>query len=213
MESNKIICCARMAKLAELNNKKLVKHHSLNNLNMEAKFRRDLLLFKTVLKDQLIGYCDAPGHLAFISHFHQKHHYHPPESVRDRLRLCSSYAELLVDLHDHGIELNFGDFEDFLETVIVTPDPYWRLILDDVQLMDAGPSRTNSSSDIWMAPEVCNSFLLSNKADDKQAKIYLTDIHKQCRQKEPEKRPSAHQLAKAYREVIHKYEKLQLFNK
>ena len=46
---------ARMIKLAEWKHKKLVKHHSLNNLNMESDFREHLSLFKEVLHDQLIG--------------------------------------------------------------------------------------------------------------------------------------------------------------
>ena len=61
---------ARMIKLAEWKHKKLVKHHSLNNLNMESDFRDHLSLFKEVLHDQLIGYCDAPGHFVFITEYH-----------------------------------------------------------------------------------------------------------------------------------------------
>ena len=61
----------RVIKLAKWNHKKLVKHHSLNNWNMETLFKQHLSLYKTVLTDQLIGYCDAPGHLAFITEFHK----------------------------------------------------------------------------------------------------------------------------------------------
>ena len=51
---------ARMIKLAEWKHKKLVKHHSLNNLNMESDFREHLSLFKEVLHDQLIGIAFYP---------------------------------------------------------------------------------------------------------------------------------------------------------
>lgn len=60
---------SRMIKLANWKQKKLVKHHSLNNFNMENEFKKHLELFKEVLNDQLIGYCDAPGHFVFITDY------------------------------------------------------------------------------------------------------------------------------------------------
>lgn len=189
---------SRMIKLANWKNKKLVKHHSLNNLNLVLEFKQHLSLFKEALHDQLIGYCDAPGHFVFITDY-QKGCQQGPQVLLDRLQLCSSYAELLVSLHQKDIVLEFDDEKDFLEEVIISQDP-WRIILDDVLLMKSSNSSLNNM-DIWMTPEICNSFLL---AKDKQLKNYLSQIHKQCRDKDPEKRPRAEQLLKIYKDVLHK---------
>ena len=65
---------ARVIKLAKWmpnRHKKLVKHHSLNMWSMETVFKQHLSLYKSVLHDQLLGYCDAPGHLAFVTEFHK----------------------------------------------------------------------------------------------------------------------------------------------
>jgi len=190
---------ARMIKLAEWKHKKLVKHHSLNNLNMESDFREHLSLFKEVLHDQLIGYCDAPGHFVFITEYHAHAKSAPlqhPQELHERLQLCSSYAELLVFLHEKDIVLEFDDQDHFLGEVIIVQDP-WRIILDDVMLMRSSNSSLNNL-DIWMTPEICNAFLRSK---DKYVKVYLSQIHKQCRDKDPEKRPNAGQLLKSYRDV------------
>jgi len=189
---------ARMIKLAEWKHKKLVKHHSLNNLNMESDFRDHLSLFKEVLHDQLIGYCDAPGHFVFITeyHLHSKASLQHPQELHERLQLCSSYAELLVFLHEKDIVLQFDDEAHFLDEIIISQDP-WRLILDDVMLMRSSNSTLNNL-DIWMTPEVCNAFLRSK---DKHVKVYLSQIHKQCRDKDPDKRPNAGQLVKSYKDV------------
>ena len=71
---------------------------------MESDFKEHLSLFKEVLHDQLIGYCDAPGHFVFITeyHLHSKGSLQQPQELHERLQLCSSYAELLVFLHDKG---------------------------------------------------------------------------------------------------------------
>jgi hypothetical protein len=61
-----------MIKLAEWRGKKFVKHHALTDLNSEQNFKKDLYLFKLVIPEQLIGYCDAPGHLAFITDHHRQ---------------------------------------------------------------------------------------------------------------------------------------------
>ncbi len=192
---------SRIVKLASWKQKKLVKHHSLNNFNMEPEFRQHLALFKMVLSHQLIGYCDAPGHVVFITEYFQ--HSSPkwtvfPSELQQRLQLCSSYAELLVFLHDKHIVLDFDDEKDFLDDVIIGQDP-WRLILDEVFFLKASNS-SGDSLDIWMTPEVCNSFLSKDK--DRLVKVYLSQIHKQCRDKDPEKRPTASQLLKAYRDVL-----------
>ena len=194
---------SRMIKLAKLKKqKKLVKFHTLSNLNMEMQFRQHLSLFKELLNEQLIGYCDAPGHLIFITDHHQKNQYHHgrPHELYQRVQLCSSYAELLVFLHDHEIMLDFDDEDELLESVIIGQDP-WRLILDDVFLLRPMNSSMSNSADIWMTPEVCNAFLLSK---DKQAKLILSQIHRQCRDKDPDKRPSADQLLKTYKDVQQK---------
>ena len=74
---------ARVIKLAKWNQRKLVKHHSLNNWNMELLFKTEMSLYTTVLNDQLIGYCDAPGHLAFITEFHKSEKsIHPQRYVK-----------------------------------------------------------------------------------------------------------------------------------
>ena len=64
-------------------------------------------------------------------------------------------------------------------------------------LMRSSNSSLNNL-DIWMTPEICNAFLRSK---DKYVKVYLSQIHKQCRDKDPEKRPNAGQLLKSYRDV------------
>ena len=92
--------------------------------------------------------------------------------------------------------LEFDDEEHFLEEVIIGQDP-WRIILDDVMLMRSSNSSLNNL-DIWMTPEVCNAFLRSK---DKHVKVYLSQIHKQCRDKDPDKRPNAGQLLKSYKDV------------
>jgi len=190
--------------LAQWNQKKLlVKHHSLNNLNMELKFKQHLSLYKTVLTDQLIGYCDAPGHLAFLTEFHKSGGSNHPQRLQDRILLCLSYAELLEKIHQHELSLDFDEEEDFFESVLIVQDP-WRIILEDIQMLK--PINNTAFDDIWMAPQICNSFLLPK---DKEAKLLLTDIHKQCRDKDPERRPNAHRLFKSYREVS---QKLQLFS-
>ena len=119
-----------------------------------------------------------------------------PQEVHERIQLCSSYAELLVFLHEKDIVLEFDDFDKFLDEVIIGQDP-WRLILDDVMLMKSSNSSMNNL-DIWMTPEICNSFLRSK---DKHVKVYLSQIHKQCRDKDPEKRPNAGQLLKSYKDL------------
>ena len=69
-----------------------------------------------------------------------KSHQHHPHQLYQRVQLCSSYAELLVFLHQHEIMLDFDDEDDLLESVIIGQDP-WRLILDDVFLLrPKGPS-------------------------------------------------------------------------
>lgn len=187
---------SRMIKLAKWQ-KKLIKYHTLNNLNLELTFRQHLSLFKEVLNEQLIGYCDAPGHMIFITDHHKSHQHHPHQ-LYQRVQLCSSYAELLVFLHQHEIMLDFDDEDDLLESVIIGQDP-WRLILDDVFLLrPLNHSSRGISDDIWMTPEVCNAFLLTK---DKQAKLILSQIHRQCRDKDPDKRPTADQLLKTYKDV------------
>ena len=94
--------------------------------------------------------------------------------------------------------LDFEDQKDFFDGIVINDDP-WRLILDDVfMLKPSNASILNSHMDIWMTPEICNSFLL---AKDKTAKVYLSQIHKQCRHKDPEKRPSATQLLRTYKDL------------
>ena len=104
-----------------------------------------------------------------------------------------------MGLHQKDFVLDFDDEDDFLEEVIIDQDP-WRIILDDVSYLKPSNSSMNTF-DIWMTPEICNSFLL---AKDKQLKSYLSHIHKQCRDKDPEKRPNAVQLLKTYRDVLQK---------
>ena len=194
---------SRMIKLAKWRHKKLVKFHTLNNLNLELTFRQHLSLFKELLSEQLIGYCDDPGHLIFMTDHHHRSLKHGPNQLYQRLQLCSSYAELLVFLHEHEIMLDFDDQNDLLESVIIGQDP-WRLILDDVFLLrplNSSSSSLSISDDIWMTPEVCNAFLLSR---DKQAKLILSQIHRQCRDKDPDKRPTPDQLVKTYRDVQQK---------
>ena len=187
---------SRMIKLAKWKTqKKLVKYHTLNNLNLELTFRQHLSLFKEVLNEQLIGYCESPGHLIFITDHHKINKVHPHQ-LYQRVQLCSSYAELLVFLHQHEIMLDFDDEDDLLESVIIGQDP-WRLILDDVFLLRPMNS-SSTGDDIWMTPEVCNAFLLTK---DKQAKLILSGIHRQCRDKDPDKRPTADQLLKTYKDV------------
>ena len=99
-------------------------------------------------------------------------------------------------LHEKDIVLQFDDEAHFLDVVIISQDP-WRLILDDVMLMRSSNSTLNNL-DIWMTPEVCNAFLRSK---DKHVKVYLSQIHKQCRDKDPDKRPNAGQLVKSYKDV------------
>ena len=82
------------------------------------------------------------------------------------------------------------------DEIIISQDP-WRLILDAVMLMRSSNSTLNNL-DIWMTPEVCNAFLRSK---DKHVKVYLSQIHKQCRDKDPDKRPNAGQLVKSYKDV------------
>lgn len=196
---------ARVIKLAKWNQRKLVKHHSLNNWNMELLFKTEMSLYTTVLNDQLIGYCDAPGHLAFITEFHKSEKSIHPQRLLDRLLLCSSYAELLLKLHNHELSLKFDEEEDFFESVMIVQDP-WRIILEDIQILEPTNSSLNNL-DIWMAPEICNSFLLPK---DKEAKLLLTEIHKQCRDKDPEKRPNALKLFKSYKDVAQKLQLSQM---
>ena len=123
----------------------------------------------------------------------------------DRLLLCSSYAELLLKLHNHELSLKFDEEEDFFESVMIVQDP-WRIILEDIQILEPTNSSLNNL-DIWMAPEICNSFLLPK---DKEAKLLLTEIHKQCRDKDPEKRPNALKLFKSYKDVAQKLQLSQM---
>ena len=53
-----------------------------------------------------------------------------------------------------------------------------------------------------MAPEICNSFLKCKFC--KEAKVLLTEIHKQCRDKHPENRPTIMQLHHKYSQVAQK---------
>ena len=99
-------------------------------------------------------------------------------------------------LHEKDIVLQFDDEAHFLDEIIISQDP-WRLILDDVMLMRSSNSTLNNL-DIWMTPEVCNAFLRSK---DKHVKVYLSQIHKQCRDKDPDKRPNAGQLFKSLKDV------------
>ena len=126
-----------------------------------------------------------------------------PYRLQDRILLCLSYAELLEKIHQHELSLDFDEEEDFFESVLIVQDP-WRIILEDIQMLK--PINNTAFDDIWMAPQICNSFLLPK---DKEAKLLLTDIHKQCRDKDPERRPNAHRLFKSYREVS---QKLQLLS-
>ena len=73
--------------------------HSLNNLNMELKFKQHLSLYKTVLTDQLIGYCDAPGHLAFLTEFHKSGgSNHPQRYSWSVLYLFSKFTKISTKL-------------------------------------------------------------------------------------------------------------------
>ena len=200
---------ARVIKLAKwvLNrHKKLVKHHSLNMWSMEPVFKQHLSLYKSVLNDQLLGHCDAPGHLAFVTEFHKPEKSVHPQSIYQRLLLCSSYTELLksVDSLSQGeLSLIFDDEEDFFENVKIVQDPNWRIILDDIQLIKpTNHSQFAKAGGVYMAPEICNAFLKCKFC--KEAKVLLTEIHKQCRDKHPENRPTVMQLHHKYSQVAQK---------
>jgi hypothetical protein len=129
------------------------------------------------------------------------------QDLVDRLRLCSSYAELLVHLHGLEVGLDFDNENELFNSVIIAQDP-WRLILDDVKFLASsnGSSTTSLLLDIWMAPQVCNYFLL---AKDREAKNALIDIHKQCRDRDPDKRPNAAQLFRGYKDLLQRFQSLK----
>lgn len=152
------------------------------------------------------------------------------DNVADRLRLCVSYAEILKYVHHSPLGkmvlytvTDNNNVNWLLRQMMIASEPL-RLVLNDFdnlrlaeELNSTVSSPTNWSPvphlgeprnlfdeegekrDIWMAPRVCNVFL---RDKDKLVKNHLQDIHKQCRDRDPVKRPDAVTLVKNYKEIL-----------
>ncbi len=134
------------------------------------------------------------------------------------MRLCISYAELLAILHRDNIVLDYDDDLLLIRDLIIVQsdhpgdnaqagDFYQRpkIILGQVdKLKEANETLIdNKNHDIYQAPQICNTFLM---AEDKVAKKQLGEIHRQCRDKDPDKRPNATQLVRGYRDVLQMFQ-------
>lgn len=58
--------------------------------------------------------------------------------------------------------------------------------------------------DVWKIPAVCNYFLGKSEAA-KLFRYHVYQIHRRCREKLPQKRPSAREVLKFYVNVLHQY--------
>lgn len=84
----------------------------------------------------------------------------------------------------------FGDF--------VAPEQLWPY--GDVSFSDDLMPGYDEKTDIWKIPNMCNYFLGdSNEASLLQFHLY--QIHKQCKDRSPEHRPSALEVLNAYHEI------------
>ncbi len=185
-------------------------------LQSGQEFSRHLAMLK-LLQDQdqiiqLVGYCETPGQLAFVTEY-QRVKTLVASTIRDRLRLCISYAELLAILHRDKFMLDYEDEVLLVRDLIVVQGddgderrPWPKVVLGQVDnLREVNDTAVNSkhNHDIWLAPQICNTFLAP---EDKEAKKQLGEIHRQCRDKDPDKRPNATQLIRSYRDVLQMFQ-------
>ena len=85
----------------------------------------------------------------------------------------------------------FGDF--------VAPEQLWPF--PNTEFADEEMLFYDERTDIWKIPDVCD-FFLGDGAGSDLLRFHLFSVHKKCKQKNPDFRPSASEVVKHYKRVL-----------
>ncbi|XP_059143649.1 protein O-mannose kinase-like [Physella acuta] len=83
----------------------------------------------------------------------------------------------------------------------VAPEQLWPF--DDLPFNDSAMPSYDEKVDIWKIPDVCN-YIIGDKAGSSKLQLQLFNIHSQCKQLDPAKRPSAKQVLHVYNSISKK---------
>lgn len=142
----------------------------------------------------------------------------------DRIKFCIDYAKILKTLHNFNhVFCDSNDLDKLLSQLLVTKE--LRLILNDVDaLADASDGLIRCGSqplfgefiapeqrhptegydyktDLWKFASVCEFFISEIKFPDYILKR-VQDIHSQCRNIDPNRRPSAEDLLDLFNDIL-----------
>lgn len=84
----------------------------------------------------------------------------------------------------------------------VAPEQLWPY--DAEEYNDNTMPHYDEKVDIWKIPDVC-SFIIGNIVGAGRFQLHLFDIHSQCKQEDPQKRPTAEEVLSSYRNVRLKF--------
>lgn len=153
------------------------------------------------------------------------------DGVQARLALCLNYAKILEVLHNKTttvtVNCDSNDLNKTLSQLLISDD--FNLLLNDVDSLaevhdkyikcGAKPiygsfvppeqkqnekmktKGYNEKTDIWKAASVCHYFL-GDLPNAILVRYRLFDVHKKCKDEDPQKRPSARDLVTEYSRVL-----------
>ncbi|XP_045129144.1 protein O-mannose kinase-like isoform X2 [Portunus trituberculatus] len=84
----------------------------------------------------------------------------------------------------------------------VAPEQKWPFDGDEYRTERMPPY--SEKADIWKIPPVCN-FFLGNSDGARTLRYHLHSIHRRCREKEPHRRPTAHEVLWSYEALSWSY--------
>lgn len=117
--------------------------------------------------------------------------------VTDNLTLILNDLDALPEVNqEFNFSIKCGHQQ--LTGAFVAPEQLWPF---STPFDDSKMPGYNEKTDIWKAATVCEHFLEDVPNSD-MARYHLFSLHKSCKNPNPERRPTAHQLVKEYIKVI-----------
>lgn len=87
-----------------------------------------------------------------------------------------------------------------LQGEYVAPEQRWNF---DREFDDSAMPHYDEKIDIWKIPDVCN-FIIGDTPGASKIQLHLFNIHSKCKQTEPSKRPTAHEVLMFYKNLYDK---------
>ncbi|KAK0060246.1 protein O-mannose kinase [Biomphalaria pfeifferi] len=170
----------------------VLEHHFPQQNTLATRFRLcfEFVFILHILHSQPGGpyvMCDTNDPMKTLSQF----------LLTDNLTMVLNDVDALPQVRrSSGHLIKCGKVE--LSGPYVAPEQLWPF--DEIPFIDAMMPSYDEKVDIWKIPDVCN-VLIGDAYGAGALKLHLFNIHSQCRELEPSKRPTAEKILQVYNSI------------